>query len=53
MLPLAAQVMAIRNPLGVPLDLAQKGYLRPLFGNLVEGDREILVRSDERAMVSQ
>ena len=35
-LPLAAQIMAIRNPLGVPLDLAQKGYLRPLFGNLVD-----------------
>jgi Domain of unknown function (DUF4157) len=35
-LPLAAQVMAIRNSLGVPLDLAQKGYLRPLFGNLVD-----------------
>lgn len=35
-LPLAAQVMAIRNPAGVPLDLAQKGYLRPLFGNLVD-----------------
>jgi Domain of unknown function (DUF4157) len=36
-LPLAAQIMAIRNPSsGVPLDLAQKGYLRPLFGNLVD-----------------
>jgi hypothetical protein len=35
-LPLAAQIMAIRNPQGVPLDPAQKGYLRPLFGNLVD-----------------
>jgi hypothetical protein len=35
-LPLAAQIMAIRNPQGVPLDTAQKGYLRPLFGNLVD-----------------
>lgn len=35
-LPLAAQIMALRNPPGVPLDLAQKGYLRPLFGNLVD-----------------
>ena len=36
MLPLAAQIMEIRNPIGVPLDPAQKGYLRPLFGNLVD-----------------
>jgi Domain of unknown function (DUF4157) len=36
MLPLAAQIMAFRNPLGVPLDLNQKKYLRPLFGNLVD-----------------
>ena len=36
MLPLAAQIMAFRNPLGVPLDLNQKSYLRPLFGNLVD-----------------
>lgn len=36
-LPLAAQIMAIRNPSsGVSLDLAQKGYLRPLFGKLVD-----------------
>jgi hypothetical protein len=35
-LPLAAQIMAIRNPHGVPLDAAQKSYLRPLFGNLVD-----------------
>lgn len=36
-LPLAAQIMAIRNPSSdVPLDLAQKGYLRPLFGSLVD-----------------
>jgi hypothetical protein len=35
-LPLAAQIMAIRNPQGVPLDAAQKSYLRPLFGNLVD-----------------
>jgi Domain of unknown function (DUF4157) len=35
-LPLAAQIMAIRNSQGVALDEAQKGYLRPLFGNLVD-----------------
>lgn len=35
-LPLAAQIMAIRNPQGVSLDAAQKSYLRPLFGNLVD-----------------
>jgi hypothetical protein len=35
-LPVAAQIMAIRNPQGVPLDKAQKRYLRPLFGNLVD-----------------
>jgi hypothetical protein len=35
-LPLAAQIMEIRNPPGVPLDPAQKGYLRPLFGSLVD-----------------
>jgi Domain of unknown function (DUF4157) len=35
-LPLAAQIMQLRNPAGVPLDLAQKSYLRPLFGNLVD-----------------
>jgi Domain of unknown function (DUF4157) len=35
-LPLAAQIMAIRNPQGVPLDTTQKSYLRPLFGNLVD-----------------
>jgi Domain of unknown function (DUF4157) len=35
-LPLAAQIMKIRNPQGVSLDAAQKGYLRPLFGNLVD-----------------
>ncbi len=35
-LPLAAQIMEIRNPQGVPLDRVQKGYLRPLFGNLVD-----------------
>ncbi|AFY92064.1 hypothetical protein Cha6605_0796 [Chamaesiphon minutus PCC 6605] len=36
MLPLAAQIMALRNPQGVPLDVTQKGYLRPLFGDLVD-----------------
>lgn len=35
-LPLAAQIMSMRNPEGVDLDLAQKGYLRPLFGDLVD-----------------
>jgi hypothetical protein len=35
-LPLAAQIMALRNPAGIPLDLAQKSYLRPLFGSLVD-----------------
>jgi Domain of unknown function (DUF4157) len=35
-LPLAAQIMAIRNAEGIPLDAAQKGYLRPLFGDLVD-----------------
>ncbi len=36
MLPLAAQVMAIRNPTGVALDREQKQFLRPLFGDLVD-----------------
>jgi Domain of unknown function (DUF4157) len=35
-LPLAAQIMEIRNSPGVSLDAAQKGYLRPLFGDLVD-----------------
>ncbi len=35
-LPLAAQVMAMRNPQGRPLDQTQKDYLRPLFGDLVD-----------------
>ncbi|MCY7368271.1 MAG: DUF4157 domain-containing protein [Chamaesiphon sp.] len=35
-LPFAAQIMAIRNPQGIPLDPTQKGYLRPLFGDLVD-----------------
>ncbi len=35
-LPLAAQIMILRNPQGVPLDAAQKDYLRPLFGDLVD-----------------
>jgi Domain of unknown function (DUF4157) len=35
-LPLAAQIMTMRNPQGVGLDSAQKGYLRPLFGDLVD-----------------
>jgi Domain of unknown function (DUF4157) len=35
-LPFAAQIMALRNPQGIPLDAAQKGYLRPLFGDLVD-----------------
>jgi Domain of unknown function (DUF4157) len=35
-LPLAAQIMAIRNAEGIALDAAQKGYLRPLFGDLVD-----------------
>lgn len=35
-LPLAAQVMAIRNPAGSALDRQQKSLLRPLFGDLVD-----------------
>jgi hypothetical protein len=35
-LPLAAQIMTMRNPVGMPLDRLQKSYLRPLFGNLVD-----------------
>ncbi len=35
-LPLAAQIMAIRNPQGLAFDAAQKAVLRPLFGNLVD-----------------
>lgn len=35
-LPLAAQIMVMRNPQGVSLDKGQKGYLRPLFGDLVD-----------------
>jgi len=35
-LPLAAQIMLMRNALGVELEPAQKGYLRPLFGDLVD-----------------
>jgi Domain of unknown function (DUF4157) len=35
-LPFAAQIMALRNPQGIPLDATQKGYLRPLFGSLVD-----------------
>jgi hypothetical protein len=35
-LPLAAQIMMMRNPAGVELNATQKGYLRPLFGDLVD-----------------
>jgi hypothetical protein len=35
-LPWAAQVMALRNPIGINLNPTQKKYLRPLFGNLVD-----------------
>jgi hypothetical protein len=35
-LPLAAQIMAMRNPQGQQLDVTQKNYLRPLFGGLVD-----------------
>ncbi len=35
-LPIAAQIMAIRNQGGVPLSRIQKAYLRPLFGSLVD-----------------
>ena len=35
-LPLAAQIMAMRNSPGIPLNVGQKGYLRPLFGDLVD-----------------
>jgi Domain of unknown function (DUF4157) len=40
-LPFAAQIMAVRNPQGITLDPTQKGYLRPLFGSLV--DRVIII----------
>ena len=40
-LPFAAQIMAIRNAEGIPLDPTQKGYLRPLFGSLVDRVRII------------
>jgi hypothetical protein len=35
-LPLAAQIMAMRNPQGVALTADQKRLLRPLFGTLVD-----------------
>jgi hypothetical protein len=35
-LPFAAQIMAVRNPGGVSLSEAQKVYLRPIFGDLVD-----------------
>lgn len=35
-LPFAAQIMAVRNPGGVSLSKAQKVYLRPIFGDLVD-----------------
>jgi hypothetical protein len=35
-LPLAAQVMELRNPIGVGLSPTHKKYLRPLFGSLVD-----------------
>ncbi len=35
-LPLAAQIMTVRNPAGIALDAEQKDYLRPLFGDLVD-----------------
>jgi hypothetical protein len=40
-LPLAAQIMSMRNPAGVALDAEQKQYLRPLFGNLVDRVRVV------------
>jgi hypothetical protein len=40
-LPLAAQIMAIRNPQGIALDESEKGLLRPLFGNLVDRVRVV------------
>jgi Domain of unknown function (DUF4157) len=40
-LPLAAQLMAVRNADGIALDASQKSYLRPLFGNLVDRVRVI------------
>jgi hypothetical protein len=40
-LPVAAQIMAIRNLGGVELTAAQKGYYRPLFGNLVDRVRVV------------
>lgn len=36
MLPVAAQIMASRNPPGQALTAHQKKYLRPMFGNLVD-----------------
>lgn len=36
LLPFAAQIMTLRNPQGIPLNATQKGYLRPLFGDLVD-----------------
>ena len=35
-LPLAAQIMLMRNPIGAGLEATQKGYLRPFFGDLVD-----------------
>lgn len=35
-LPLAAQVMELRNAQGIALEVDQKRLLRPLFGNLVD-----------------
>jgi Domain of unknown function (DUF4157) len=40
-LPLAAQIMTVRNPLGMALDAEQKSYLRPLFGDLVDRVRVV------------
>lgn len=40
-LPLAAQIMEMRNHAGVRLDADQKDYLRPLFGNLVDRVRVV------------
>jgi type IV secretory pathway protease TraF len=40
-LPLAAQIVAMRNPAGVALAAEQKRYLRPLFGDLVDRVRVV------------
>jgi Domain of unknown function (DUF4157) len=40
-LPIAAQIMAVRNADGIALDQTQKNYLRPMFGSLVDRVRVV------------